>query len=379
MPVIKALPSPEVIRGFRGVLDFYVWKGLNCVRKWPVIPKASRTPKSIAAAVLFGAVVQGYALLGGALKTLFIEDAADQDRTGRDLYVSAVYGHLHETIMTDFLDLLTEATAYLKTLADLANALESVGTDELRAHPGFDGADYQPLRVDGNLHLQADVLSSALPALAATAAHQVTQNTALALIEKLEKALSSVATDQLRVDVTSLPDPFDIATLRSASYIRYASYLYGLLSNKTMRKWLSGEKLTAITDNTFFNILEFNQNTAAITSYHGLCSGILTITVRGRHTSGYIEQKVARYHIAVKNAAVGYTLTLYQTELSSFDVSHEPITITLQSADATNTHLKLQAKFTHTNWDINYPSATWHFDCHYHSNSTTRIPFPSIA
>lgn len=199
MPVIKALPSPEIIRGLRGILDFYVWKGLNCVRKWPHIPPASRTPASMASAATFGAIVKGYSLLGGALKTLFARDAADQDRTGRDLYMSAVLGHLHEAGMSDFLDLLTEATAYLQALTDLRNALNDVGTDEIRALPAYDGAAWQALLTDAQRHLQADILSSALPTDAATAAHQVTQNTALALIEKLQAALESVNTDRLQV------------------------------------------------------------------------------------------------------------------------------------------------------------------------------------
>jgi len=154
MPVIKALPSPEIIRGFRGVLDFYVWRGLNCVRKWPHIPPASRTAKSMASAALFGAIIQGYALLGGVLKNLFTLDATDQDRTARDLYISGVLGHLHEAGMVDFLDLLTQATAYLQTLTELVNALETVGTDELRTLPGFDGAHFQPLLVDASRRLQ---------------------------------------------------------------------------------------------------------------------------------------------------------------------------------------------------------------------------------
>lgn len=96
MPVIKALPSPKVIRGLRGILDFYCWKGLNCVRTWPHIPPAHRTPASLASAATFGAIIKGYAQLGGRPKSLFAADAADQPRTGRDIYISATLGHLHK-------------------------------------------------------------------------------------------------------------------------------------------------------------------------------------------------------------------------------------------------------------------------------------------
>jgi len=133
MPVIKAMPALEVIRGFRGVLDFYYWRGLACVRKWPRIPPSRRTPASMASAALFGAVVKAFALLGGTVETLFDMAAQDQPRTGRDLYISATFGHLHHAPMSDFLDLLTECRDYLLILKDLTNALQSSDTDRLLA------------------------------------------------------------------------------------------------------------------------------------------------------------------------------------------------------------------------------------------------------
>jgi len=64
---------------------------------------------------------------------------------------------------------------------------------------GWDGTAYRALTVDANGHIQADVLTSALPAGAATAAHQLTMITALQLIDDLRNALQSVATDRVKV------------------------------------------------------------------------------------------------------------------------------------------------------------------------------------
>jgi len=64
---------------------------------------------------------------------------------------------------------------------------------------GWDGTDFYVIRTDATGHAQIDVLTSALPAGAATAAHQVTQTTALQLIDDLRGALQSVATDRLQV------------------------------------------------------------------------------------------------------------------------------------------------------------------------------------
>ena len=64
---------------------------------------------------------------------------------------------------------------------------------------GWDGTAYRAFAVDASGHIQTDVLTSALPAGAATAAHQLTMITALQLIDDLRDALASVAADNLRV------------------------------------------------------------------------------------------------------------------------------------------------------------------------------------
>ena len=132
MAKINALPSLEIINTLKGTLDFYYWKGIPCVRKWPVIPMSSRTQASLDSARLFGLIVQGWALVGGAAKALYIEAAKDQPRTGRDLYVSGVLGGQHEASMSDFLDLLIECKDYLAALQALLGPLGSINTDDLQ-------------------------------------------------------------------------------------------------------------------------------------------------------------------------------------------------------------------------------------------------------
>ncbi len=132
MAKLKALPSLEVINVLKGTLDYYYWKGIPCVRKWPHIPHSSRTQPSLDSAHLFGVIVQGWALVGATAKALYAEAAADQPRTGRDLYVSGVLGGQHEASMSDFLDLLTECKDYLAALQALLGPLGSVDTDDLQ-------------------------------------------------------------------------------------------------------------------------------------------------------------------------------------------------------------------------------------------------------
>ena len=132
MARLKSLPSIEIIRGFRGILDFYVHRGTPCVRRWPNKKHAKRTQAEIAVAATFGIIVKAFSLVGGEVKALYDQDALGQPRTGRDLYVSGALGHLHEADMSDFLDLLTECRDLLQTLTAINNALGSVDTDDLQ-------------------------------------------------------------------------------------------------------------------------------------------------------------------------------------------------------------------------------------------------------
>ncbi len=96
MARIDALPSLEVIRGLHGILDFYYWRGLPCVRAWPTGKHLHRSDAEIASSLLFGAVIKAYSLLGDGALEAYRDMALDIPRTARDIMVSGVYGHLHE-------------------------------------------------------------------------------------------------------------------------------------------------------------------------------------------------------------------------------------------------------------------------------------------
>lgn len=177
MARLTELPSIDIIRGFKGVLDFYLWRGLPCVRSWPRTPKSRQTEATKAAALLFGQVLKNYRLLADMVLVAYQDIATGTPRTARDVYVSGAYGHLHEAAMSDFLTLLTNCRDSLLALEALLGALGSVDTDDL----------------------QVDVKTSALPAGASTLAEQQTQSTALAKIDDLQDALESKALDRLLV------------------------------------------------------------------------------------------------------------------------------------------------------------------------------------
>ncbi len=177
MARIDVLPSIEIIRGFKGILDFYMWRGLPCVRAWPHYRPARQTDASLAAALTFGAIVQAYSLLANLALQAYREDALDQPRTARDIMVTGAFGNLHEASMSDFLDALIIIRDGVVALTDLLHALDSIDTDEI----------------------VVNVDQSVLPPLAATTTNQATQITALQKLDDLQDALQSKALDRFLV------------------------------------------------------------------------------------------------------------------------------------------------------------------------------------
>lgn len=53
MAKIKKLPSKAVIDGFKGTLDFYVHRGISCVRMWPRYDESRTTAATKAARIPF--------------------------------------------------------------------------------------------------------------------------------------------------------------------------------------------------------------------------------------------------------------------------------------------------------------------------------------
>jgi len=88
--------------------------------------------------------------------------------------------------------------------------------EETRYEETIDGIKYRPPIVDSDGHLQVDALSNALPADAATEATLALISADTDVLNDLYTALSSVAGDQLRVDVISNVLPSPPTTLASA-------------------------------------------------------------------------------------------------------------------------------------------------------------------
>jgi len=96
---------------------------------------------------------------------------------------------------------------------------------------GWDGTEFRNVAVDSSGRLQVVGVTMPLPSGAATAANQLTEITALQLIDDLRTALASVATDQLRADVITSALPTGAATATNQATMITALQLIDDLRN----------------------------------------------------------------------------------------------------------------------------------------------------
>jgi len=84
---ITKMPAMSIVRGFKGTLDFYVWMGIACVRKWPRSPGHFRAPAVEAQWTAFSEATKLWSQLTPEIQEAYNRMAAGTRLTGRDLSV----------------------------------------------------------------------------------------------------------------------------------------------------------------------------------------------------------------------------------------------------------------------------------------------------
>ncbi|MBA7579922.1 hypothetical protein ES708_21803 [subsurface metagenome] len=87
MAKIKKLPGQEIISGFKGVIDYYVWKGIACVRKWPRSPGHKRTPAVEARWPAFATASRLWNELSPEIREAYKRMSAGTRWSGRDIFI----------------------------------------------------------------------------------------------------------------------------------------------------------------------------------------------------------------------------------------------------------------------------------------------------
>jgi len=89
MVILKTLPEQAIIDGFKGKIDFYVYKGLPVARKWPHYPKRKPHPLEKENQDAFRYCNQLYHTLQAFIQLQYQNMAKGTRLTAKDWFVKA--------------------------------------------------------------------------------------------------------------------------------------------------------------------------------------------------------------------------------------------------------------------------------------------------
>lgn len=99
MAKLAVLPHQAIIDGFKGKIDFYLWRGIPCARKWPRSPGHLRAQAVMAQWADFSYVASAWNLLSEEIQEAYRALAVGSGLSGRDLftrsYLSGLYQYEH--------------------------------------------------------------------------------------------------------------------------------------------------------------------------------------------------------------------------------------------------------------------------------------------
>lgn len=98
MAVLEKLPEMHVIKGMKGTVDFYEWKGIAVARKWPRKAIPTQTPAELETWNFFRAMTQSYKDLAPLVIHSLNAMVMSSSQRNFDLYQSGQYGHQYAYI-----------------------------------------------------------------------------------------------------------------------------------------------------------------------------------------------------------------------------------------------------------------------------------------
>jgi hypothetical protein len=87
MAKLARLPEADIINGFKGVLDYYVFLGIPCVRKWPRYKPRTPTPQEAQNQSIFATAVDEWNNLSDYVRQGYITMASGSTLSGRDMFI----------------------------------------------------------------------------------------------------------------------------------------------------------------------------------------------------------------------------------------------------------------------------------------------------
>ena len=86
MAILREMVGLKVIRGFRGVIDFYFCRGIPCARKWPRKPTRVRIPSVREQWPIFINAAKLWRELSPEVRQAYEDMAVPANLTGKDMF-----------------------------------------------------------------------------------------------------------------------------------------------------------------------------------------------------------------------------------------------------------------------------------------------------
>lgn len=93
MAVLKQLPEEHIIKGMKGTVDFYEWKGIAVARKWPRKAIPTQTAAELATWNFFRLMTRSYKDQSPLVIQSLNAMVMNSSQRNFDLYQSGQYGH----------------------------------------------------------------------------------------------------------------------------------------------------------------------------------------------------------------------------------------------------------------------------------------------
>lgn len=105
MAIIKAMVGQKVIDGFRGVIDFYFYMGVPCVRSWPRKPRGARSAPVMAQWPVFQNAARLWREISPEVRKTYEDMAVTTNLTAKDIFFRGyISGALRYYIPVDELE-----------------------------------------------------------------------------------------------------------------------------------------------------------------------------------------------------------------------------------------------------------------------------------
>jgi len=89
MAVITRMPHQGIISGFKGILDFYYWMGIPCVRTWPRKVGTNRALPVTKTWSAFSYCAKEWKNLSPEVQQSYVDFAGPGGLSGRDCFMRA--------------------------------------------------------------------------------------------------------------------------------------------------------------------------------------------------------------------------------------------------------------------------------------------------